>query len=334
MKSAHHVRRASSLARIEERQRQATARIPVVFEPNSPVAAAGWTTGDVSGLLEATALLHEAERVDQFPEQMLAALRRIVPFEVGECYIVDRDHQIVSACARPDRPIPLPRRDEFQRLARLHPLNALLCRHPGRAFVLSDVLPLEVFVTTDFYRLLYWPRRVNRELVAVLPESCATGDAGDAGDESGAGGFLRVSLRRWGPEFTEPERARMNLMLPAIQRARRRLQARSKPVEQEPPAGVDLPDEAAFFSWVRSAGGWPLTRRESDVVYWLAQGKTNAEIGRILGMAERTAETHALRAYPKIGVENRHGAIASITRRSLLTPRPATRPGSISGAPA
>jgi DNA-binding CsgD family transcriptional regulator len=54
------------------------------------------------------------------------------------------------------------------------------------------------------------------------------------------------------------------------------------------------------------------------VLFWLGQGKTNAEIGRILGIAERTAETHALHIYPKMGVENRYNAIAALNRVSSL----------------
>ena len=33
-----------------------------------------------------------------------------------------------------------------------------------------------------------------------------------------------------------------------------------------------------------------------------------------LGIAERTAETHALHIYPKMGVENRYTAIATLNR--------------------
>ena len=47
------------------------------------------------------------------------------------------------------------------------------------------------------------------------------------------------------------------------------------------------------------------------------QGKSNAEIGSILGISHRTAETHALNIYPKMGVENRFGAIAELARRNL-----------------
>ncbi len=280
----------------------------------------GRSAGDAAGLLEVTARLYEVAALDGFPEQLLAGLRTVIPFEIGECHVVDRDHQMVSACIQPERPIPLSRQDEFRRLARLHPLNPLLLAHPARAFVLTDVLSLKDFLATEFYAALYRPRRVNRELVALLPDGppVAGMEAGTPGTLDG--GFLRISLRRWGSEFSEGERTRMNLLLPMIQRAREQLRRRAQAgFERAQPAleGVEFPDETAFHSWIRSTVQWPVTRRESDVLFWLSQGKTNAEIGQILGMAERTAETHALRAYPKIGVENRHGAIALVTRMTF-----------------
>ena len=51
-----------------------------------------------------------------------------------------------------------------------------------------------------------------------------------------------------------------------------------------------------------------LTRRESEVLLWLAQGKTNAEISRILYINRRTADWHVQSILSKLGVENRTSA--------------------------
>ena len=53
-----------------------------------------------------------------------------------------------------------------------------------------------------------------------------------------------------------------------------------------------------------------LTRRETEVVRWIAEGKTNEEIGTILGMSRRTVAKHLERTFPKLGVENRTAAAA------------------------
>ena len=53
-----------------------------------------------------------------------------------------------------------------------------------------------------------------------------------------------------------------------------------------------------------------LTRREAQVLAWVAQGKTNGEIGTILGLSHRTVEKHLERLYQKLGVETRTAAAA------------------------
>jgi len=51
-----------------------------------------------------------------------------------------------------------------------------------------------------------------------------------------------------------------------------------------------------------------LTPREREVLFWLARGKSNAEIGAILGITSATVNKHLERIYPKLGVEKRVAA--------------------------
>lgn len=48
-----------------------------------------------------------------------------------------------------------------------------------------------------------------------------------------------------------------------------------------------------------------LSRREKEVLSWVAQGKSNGVIANILGIAESTIITHLERTYKKLGVDNR-----------------------------
>jgi len=61
-----------------------------------------------------------------------------------------------------------------------------------------------------------------------------------------------------------------------------------------------------------------LTLRESDVLLWIANGKTNREIAQILGMSPRTVNKHLEQVFRKLGVENRTSA-AAIAIRLLAT---------------
>jgi DNA-binding CsgD family transcriptional regulator len=61
----------------------------------------------------------------------------------------------------------------------------------------------------------------------------------------------------------------------------------------------------------------PVTKREAEVLLWVAQGKTNREIGEILTMSPRTVNKHLEQIYSKIQVDNR-AAATSIAIQSLL----------------
>jgi DNA-binding response OmpR family regulator len=56
-----------------------------------------------------------------------------------------------------------------------------------------------------------------------------------------------------------------------------------------------------------------LTPRETEVLSWLAKGKTNRDIGDILGMSHRTVNKHLEHIFEKLGVETRAAAAALAT---------------------
>lgn len=55
-----------------------------------------------------------------------------------------------------------------------------------------------------------------------------------------------------------------------------------------------------------------LTRREADVLAWLAQGKSNVDIAAILAISPRTVQKHLERVFMKLGVESRTAAAAYV----------------------
>jgi DNA-binding NarL/FixJ family response regulator len=59
-----------------------------------------------------------------------------------------------------------------------------------------------------------------------------------------------------------------------------------------------------------------LTPRETEVLSWLAKGKTNRDIADILGMSHRTVNKHLEHIFEKLGVETR-AAAAALASRSL-----------------
>ncbi|KRB67962.1 response regulator transcription factor [Noviherbaspirillum sp. Root189] len=57
-----------------------------------------------------------------------------------------------------------------------------------------------------------------------------------------------------------------------------------------------------------------LTPRETEVLSWLAKGKTNRDIADILGMSPRTVNKHLEHIFVKLGVETRAAAAALASR--------------------
>ncbi|POX55932.1 DNA-binding response regulator [Streptomyces sp. Ru71] len=63
-----------------------------------------------------------------------------------------------------------------------------------------------------------------------------------------------------------------------------------------------------------------LSERETAVLRLVAEGCTNAEIGRRLYIGESTVKTHLLRVFGKLGVDDRTAAVTSALRHGLLEP--------------
>jgi DNA-binding CsgD family transcriptional regulator len=56
------------------------------------------------------------------------------------------------------------------------------------------------------------------------------------------------------------------------------------------------------------AAAFGLTSREAEVLYWVACGKINRDVGEILGMSPRTVDKHLQHVFEKLSVETRTAA--------------------------
>ena len=133
--------------------------------------------------------------------------------------------------------------------------------------------------------------------------------------DSGAS-FSGVSVGRSGRAFTDWERDLVWLVSPhvgaALQRARRAPDAvpalqvapivapatiggRRGPGRAAPAVPLPSPRRA-------TAGGDPLTAREREVLRLIAEGRTNACIGRELHLSPKTVETHVAAVFAKLGL--------------------------------
>ena len=64
----------------------------------------------------------------------------------------------------------------------------------------------------------------------------------------------------------------------------------------------------------------PLTLREREVLQLVAEGSTNKEIGDILGISVKTAESHRARVMKKLAIHDTAGLVRYAIRQGLIEP--------------
>jgi DNA-binding CsgD family transcriptional regulator len=79
-----------------------------------------------------------------------------------------------------------------------------------------------------------------------------------------------------------------------------------------------LLEEHSTTMQLQSLAPFGLSSREAQVLDWVAQGKTNKEIGGILQLSPRTVQKHLEHIYRKIYVETRTAAAAKAHEMALL----------------
>jgi DNA-binding NarL/FixJ family response regulator len=118
---------------------------------------------------------------------------------------------------------------------------------------------------------------MEHELMLTLPA--------DPGGASSPGRTLRLFLFRGpGSDFSEADRALLTLLRPHLHQAYLDAERRRHP----------LPE---------------LTQRHRQLLDLLADGLTNAQIARRLGLSEGTVRTHLQHLYRRMGVSSRTAAV-------------------------
>ena len=189
-----------------------------------------------------------------------------------------------------------PLRQVFFKHAHEHPsLNHLIQTGDTRAVKTSDFVTQPEFRSRGIYQEFYRKLRVRYQLTFGFKT------------HTGALGFVAVS--RWHRDFTEQERAVLTLFRPHFIQAYHRAATRTTSNGNGSHRGNG--DAAAELN---------LSAREREVLHWLADGKTNAEIACILGVSLATVKTHVGRVLEKLQVETRTGACRRALELGLDAP--------------
>ncbi len=81
----------------------------------------------------------------------------------------------------------------------------------------------------------------------------------------------------------------------------------------------ELEEQKPQFFSIASLELLGLTKREAEVLFWVAKDQSNTQIAKILGCREGTVRKHLEHLYKKLGVQTRTGAVMlALERLGLL----------------
>ncbi len=216
-----------------------------------------------------------------FARHVVNGLPRLVASELTTLSICDLASGVRRVVSFPENAISVPDQQSFNRLMHQHPLVQYHSRHPGSgAWRISDSLSMNAFQRREIHADYY--RRIGIDHVIAVPLV------------SNSRLVMSFVLNRAGRDFADGERDLLNRMQPALANLYRvaSMVARCK-VERESP---------------RESLTARLTPREREILWWVAAGKSDAQIAGILGLSPRTVQKHLENSYVKLGVENRTAA--------------------------
>jgi DNA-binding CsgD family transcriptional regulator len=244
---------------------------------------------DFRMLMESAAVLAEVEDPARLPKVVLGQIRRLVACDIASHNEVDlRQGRVRVLHDAPDLS-----NDHlvatFARLAGQNPLVAHSERTgDGAPVMFSDFLTARELRAREIYTDLYQPLGIEHQLACSLTNQPVV---------------VGIALSRSGRDFTERDRAVLELLRPHLAAAHRRTRAHTRL-----PSVIDGEE--------RFAG---LTAREREVTMLVAAGMTNAEIATALTVSGKTVNAHLERIYKKLGVHRRTQLALLVAARTVAS---------------
>lgn len=220
-------------------------------------------------------IMYNARSVDRNDGvwQLVSAVQRVVPYEFSGCGAVDLLHGIDPALGHSTYPREFCQLYISQGLAADPAVNRLLTS--GQTVTSSADEP----VTNE-------PRDITSLKLDFGIKTCLS--AGVRGDHGACSYF---AFSNFDAKQTEKLRLLLDILTPHFHLSYMRCKSAWPPARPAQPALA-------------------LSKREEEILRWVAAGKTNWEISVILKVSLNTVKFHLKNIFQKIGVENRWSAIA------------------------
>jgi DNA-binding CsgD family transcriptional regulator len=220
-------------------------------------------------------VLREAGDVEgpmPFPEHVLDALRGLISCDVVAYHERVGGRRALVSSGEPREPMTA----DIRAACRQHWHQDRLSWAKGARKV-SDFLSLRRFHRTELYQYVSGPVGIEDMFRLWL-------------DPSGA----RLEFDRARRDFSERDRDVLNVLLPHLAQLRRHAAARQRASPSVATASEKL------------------TPREREVLEFVAEGKTNAEIAALLWISPGTVRRHLENVFEKLDVHTRTAAVAAV----------------------
>jgi DNA-binding CsgD family transcriptional regulator len=211
---------------------------------------------------------------DPFPREFLEGLTRLIPADAIVGYhevVIGSRCRLIEFVEIPSDPIPSHIEEAAQPLCYQDPLTYGRCRPERRAMKLSDVLTRRQMRKLDFYWSVWKPLGIDDSLRLWLPAP--------------PGRARTIYLERGKRNFTERERSLLELLRPALTKMQANAYARRRQSTR-------------------------LTKRETEILGWIADGRTTRQIAAILVVSPHTVRKHIEHILEKLDVRTRSAAVA------------------------
>jgi len=241
-----------------------------------PIAPDTWRK-----LLDAVYEMNSAESHSSFGEAVVAGLSCILVADVVVFQVLDREAGRIMTHMSPPEPYTAEEIAYYATHSHEHPLAAYYARtQDTMARRVSDLISEAEWRATKLYQTCL--QRLSLVYSAGLPVIV---DASIA---------VGVSFCRREPDFTTEDCELLNAFGPHLRLA---WQSHANPWADR--------RELESRQRLRDLG---LTPRESEVLFWMTEGKVNREIATLLGLTLGTVQDYGARILDKLKLENRHAA--------------------------
>ena len=248
---------------------------------------------DLRNLLRAVSVLNESLELSTFAQRAVTAVARVLPTDLvtyNEVDLLRRTDRIFISPGDTRLAPDSPEYSAFIRHIDEHPLIAHNARKvdpvPRK---ISDFLSARHFRSLGLYSEFFRDFDVNYQMAIVM--------------RHGGKQIIGIAANRALSDFTERERTCLALLRSHLMQT-----YRHGLVTEQMRAEPCVAREAAAAR--AAALGHLLTQREAEVLCWVARGKSNDDVARIIGATSATVKKHLEHVYAKLGVTNRTAASA------------------------